>query len=286
MENFGLIPPAAPLKTLIRHYIIADVKLESNIPVQHEFVPLNFTALTLLEFPGMMKYRVGGWDWKTKVPGLGSGFLGPMTQWSESWFLNSGRMVVIHFYETAIFRFFGLPQSAFLDTVEDAPATLDAQELVHLREKIFNFCNPMDMVTCLNDFFWNKLNTRKDRMNNMDAITSYVNSKKGNINIDWLMRQANMSIKTLERQFSEKIGFSPKFYARIVRFSHAMTMLRQKKGVFDIIEDCGYSDQSHFIKEMRLLTGRTPKGYFKANTEEEFGLRLLIDNLSKDETLK
>ena len=90
----------------------------------------------------------------------------------------------------------------------------------------------------------------------------------------------------MERQFSKKIGFSPKFYARIVRFSHAMKMLRQNKGVFDVIEDCGYTDQAHFIKEIRIFTGRTPKFYYKMDTEEEFGLRLLLDNAPEDEKLK
>lgn len=283
MENFLAIPPAAPLKAFIRYYVIAEVKLDSNIPVLHEFVPLNTTALTILEFQGMLKYRVAGRDWKTKVPEFLSGFLGPMTQWSESWFVNSGRMVSVHFNETGIYKCFGLPQSAFLDAAEDAPSTLDAQEIILLREKIFNLSNPVDIVACLNQFFYNKLKTGKDRMNNMDAIAGYVNSKKGNINIDWLMTQANMSVKTLERQFSEKIGLTPKLYARIARFSHAMKMLRQKKGVFDIIEDCGYTDQAHFIKEMRLFSGRTPKIYYKMDTDEELGLRLMLDNMTEDE---
>ena len=87
-----------------------------------------------------------------------------------------------------------------------------------------------------------------------------------------------MSAKTLERQFHEKIGFTPKFYTRIVRFSHAMKMLTQNKGVFDIIVDCGYTDQAHFIKEIRLFTGRTPKFYYNLDTEEEFAVRLLLDN--------
>ena len=273
MENFLVLPPAAALEAFIRYYIIAEIKLDSNTPVLQDFPPLNITALTLIEFPNMM---VNGWDCKKES--IESAFVGPMTTWSETWMLHSGKMVSVQFHETGIFRFFGLPLSAFLNTVSDAPTTLDAQEIIHLREKIFNLRNPMDIVACLNNFFCNKLSTQKDRMNNMDTIARYVNSQKGNINIDWLKTQANMSVKTLERHFSEKIGFTPKFYTRIVRFSHAMKMLSQNKGVFDIIEDCGYTDQAHFIKEIRLFTGRTPKFYYNMDGEEEFGARLLLDN--------
>ncbi len=281
MENFLAMPPSAPLETFIRYYVIAEIKLNSNIPVLHEFVPLNITALTLLEFPGMMEYQVAGWEWKFKT--MESTFLGPMSKPSNGWFIRSGRMVTVHFNETGIFRFFGLPLVAFSDTANDAPPALDAYEIAHLRENIFNLGNSMEIVACLNHFFCDKLNIRKERMNNIDAIASYVKSKKGNINIDWLKTQANMSVKTLERQFNEKIGLSPKLYARIVRFSHAMKMLRQQKEIFDIIGDCGYTDQSHFIKEIRLFSGRTPKLYYTMDGDEELGLRLMIDNMSSDE---
>ena len=271
-----MLPPATALRAFIRYYVIAEIKLDSNMPVLQEFPPLNITALSLFEFPKMLDYRADGWDLKTKS--MESAFVGPMTTWSETWMLRPGKMVSVHFHETGIFRFFGLPLSAFLNTASDAPATLDAQEIIHLREKIFNLSNPMDIVACLNHFFCNKLSTQKDRMNNMDTIARFVNSRKGNINIDWLMIQANMSAKTLERQFHEKIGFTPKFYTRIVRFSHAMKMLTQNKGVFDIIVDCGYTDQAHFIKEISLFTGRTPKFYYNLDTEEELPVRLLLDN--------
>jgi len=276
MENFLVLPPAAALKAFIRYYIIAEINLDSQTPVLHEFVPLNITAITLFEFPGMMDYQVVGSNWKTKS--MESVFIAPMSKRSDGWFIRPGKMVTVHFHETGIFRCFGVPLSAFLDTASDAPATLDAKEIIQLREKIFNLSSGMEIAACLNQFFCDKLSTRKDRMNNMDVIASYVNSKKGNINIDWLMTQANMSVKTLERQFHEKIGFSPKSYSRIVRFSSAMKMLRQNKGVFDVIEDCGYTDQAHFIKEVRVFTGRTPKFYYTLDTEEEFGVRLLLDN--------
>ncbi|MES1197862.1 MAG: AraC family transcriptional regulator [Chitinophagaceae bacterium] len=284
MDNFLVIPPAAPLKTFIRYYVVADVMLDSNIPVLHEFVPLTFTALTFLEFPGMINYQVAGWDKGKKS--FESSFIGPMSKPSYSTFICSGKMVTIHFSGTGIFRLFNLPQSDFLDTGDDASSILNTQEIVHLRERIFTLSNPMDIAACLNHFFYGKLNTSKDWMNNIGAITSYINNKKGNINIDWLTTQANMSVKTLERHFNEKIGLSPKLYARIARFSHAMKMLRQNKGVFDIIEDCGYTDQSHFIKEMREFSGRTPKLYYKMDKEEEFGLRLLLDNMPEEEKLK
>jgi AraC-like DNA-binding protein len=42
-----------------------------------------------------------------------------------------------------------------------------------------------------------------------------------------------------------------------------MKMLELKKGVFDIVVSCGYSDQAHFIKEVKFFAGKTPKNYYE-----------------------
>ena len=61
---------------------------------------------------------------------------------------------------------------------------------------------------------------------------------------------------------------SPKHYSRVVRFQSATQ--HKAAGTRDLIEiayDCGFNDQSHFIKDFRQFSGYTPKEYFWREAE-------------------
>ncbi|MCH5690675.1 helix-turn-helix domain-containing protein [Niabella sp. W65] len=60
--------------------------------------------------------------------------------------------------------------------------------------------------------------------------------------------------------FSTLPGPLPKEYIKIIRFRKALWQMQQTKNSFtEIAHDCGYYDQSHFIKDIRLFTRMTPK---------------------------
>jgi len=63
---------------------------------------------------------------------------------------------------------------------------------------------------------------------------------------------------------------SPKRLARIVRFQHALRMLRAleagDRGTRTAI-DGGYADQAHFIRELRELAGCPPETHLLRDAE-------------------
>ena len=62
------------------------------------------------------------------------------------------------------------------------------------------------------------------------------------ISVTELASVACLSKKQFERLFNELVGANPKEYARVVRFQN----------------QCGYADQSHFIREFKQFSGYTP----------------------------
>ena len=86
----------------------------------------------------------------------------------------------------------------------------------------------------------------------------------GLVNIENLSNQLNISRRSLERHFSENVGMSPKYYARVLRFNYAFGLKRANPALdwFDIIYDCGYFDQTHFIKDFRHFTGEPPVAFY------------------------
>jgi AraC-like DNA-binding protein len=78
--------------------------------------------------------------------------------------------------------------------------------------------------------------------------------------IDSIVDTLNVSSRTLERQFLDQVGVSPKLYSRLVRFDRAVRNLdhrgRATWAQFAIAH--GYSDQAHFINEFKEFAGVTP----------------------------
>ncbi|MDE7069276.1 MAG: AraC family transcriptional regulator [Alistipes sp.] len=65
--------------------------------------------------------------------------------------------------------------------------------------------------------------------------------------------------RQFERVFDRCVGMRPKEYARIVRFQKALWLMQRRwGGMAEIAYACGYADQSHFIREFKAFSGRTP----------------------------
>lgn len=82
-----------------------------------------------------------------------------------------------------------------------------------------------------------------------------------------LAASACLGRKQFERSFRSQVGVNPKEYARIVRFQRALALMRSgESGLGQIAFASGYSDQSHFIREFRKFSGRTPTALLKTTS--------------------
>ena len=70
-----------------------------------------------------------------------------------------------------------------------------------------------------------------------------------------------MSPRSLQRVFLDQVGLAPKQFIRHLRLQKALGMLRERAfpaRMADLALVCGYSDQSHLIREFTALTHRSP----------------------------
>ena len=69
--------------------------------------------------------------------------------------------------------------------------------------------------------------------------------------------------KQFSRIFSEYIGIAPKDFLRIIRLQRTLSVLQHNPGISfaQLSYECGFTDQSHMIKEFKLFSGYTPKEY-------------------------
>lgn len=114
----------------------------------------------------------------------------------------------------------------------------------------------------------NKKNISVDHQRMTHSI-ELIKSTKGNISVDFLASNACLSRKQFERKFLAYIGISPKQFLRIIRFQSTIHLKQSTKNISltELAYEAGYYDQSHFINEIKELTGQTPKKLFENNCE-------------------
>jgi len=76
-----------------------------------------------------------------------------------------------------------------------------------------------------------------------------------------IARHLGWSLRRLERVFRDEVGLPPKLFARIVRLNSALASLPEegRVDIVDVALACGYFDQSHLLRDFRLLAGASPR---------------------------
>lgn len=83
-------------------------------------------------------------------------------------------------------------------------------------------------------------------------------SSRGRISVGKMARKVGVSDRTLHRSVTEAAGLSPKTLASVLRFQHALSLVREGKPLADVAAETGYSDQAHMTRAFQSFGGFTP----------------------------
>lgn len=179
-------------------------------------------------------------------------------------------MLGIVFKPAAIHTIFGLPMYEFCNERVNLNDVL-GKEIGILQEKIAEAKTYQERIEILDNYLTIKLLKAKKTFDRTDFAANLIIEKNGVINISELMTDLYVCRRQFERQFLQKVGVSPKYYARIRRISYLCSIMATKRWQIDdwhdLIYQSGYYDQSHFIKEFTTFTGKSPSHYLKNNVE-------------------
>jgi AraC-like DNA-binding protein len=81
----------------------------------------------------------------------------------------------------------------------------------------------------------------------------------GRISIERVAEELHYSQRQLHRRFVRAVGYSPKTYARIVRFQRARALIGDSGCSLEAIaRRCGFADGAHMTRELTALGGSAP----------------------------
>ncbi|MGN6420971.1 MAG: helix-turn-helix domain-containing protein [Pseudobacter sp.] len=194
-------------------------------------------------------------------------FTGQLKQYRP---LQSGAYSAIY----AVFRpigpvhFFSQPMNRFTDQFTELSDFLPCNNIYQQLAD----CNsdPRSVIATMEHWLLNLFAARRHSISEklaastarLSGIVKKMKQVNGRNYIDDICNDFNIPQRTLEAQFRDIIGVSPKSFSRMLRINHAyrQCIVLKETDWQEIVYECNYFDQAHFIKEFKKCFGYTPAG--------------------------
>lgn len=175
----------------------------------------------------------------------------------------------IVFKPAALATIFDLPVYEYTEERIDLYKVFTKPVIDKYSKLICNSANEQDRVKLLDEFLTLQYHLQKPEPDYIDFAANLIIERNGMLQVTDLLKDSCMSRRSFERKFFQKVGLSPKYYARIRRIGYLLNLIAGKKKVdwSSVFHECEFYDQAHFIKDFEEFTGRTPQQYLKENLE-------------------
>lgn len=177
-------------------------------------------------------------------------------------------MLQVVFQPGALFRLTGIPSNLLTNTFVDGEAIFSS-EINRVNERLSSTDNPSEMIEVVERFLRYLVSRVKHDARPIDKTGHYLLQYPKNAPLDWLAREACLSRKQFYRNFVERMGVSPKLFARIVQLDKAVKLKNTDPDTdwSSIAIDLGYYDYQHLTRDFKEFTGLTPKAFYGREAE-------------------
>lgn len=91
--------------------------------------------------------------------------------------------------------------------------------------------------------------------------------QEASVTMESMATRYGITARYMQQLFVQHTGLTPKLYSQINRFQKSLQLVTAgEDSLTAIAYECGYADQSHFIKEFKSFTGYTPSAYSPAHS--------------------
>lgn len=202
----------------------------------------------------------------TGAPGFAVGMMSSAIQVASS---APVRTVAVRFKAGAARRFLGLPLHLLTDQRGEIDQLWGRSAADRLADALWSAdLSDQERITLIEAELLRRL--QQQPADSADALVrcalTTLDARHGQLRIEELAAQLQVSRQHLAAQFRTRVGLSPKLYARIARFRRASEALRQATAPdwAQLALECGYFDQSHLIHDFQEFSGSAPERFLSA----------------------
>jgi AraC-like DNA-binding protein len=243
--------PAIALQPYIREFVL----IETDEATDSMVIPDTSLVLSL-------RYRGLIMRAEEALPGIViSGLRRSVRQFAYA--PQSANFLII-FKEGGISGFTRMPANEYFDQSVSAENLFLRRDLEGLLEQVAEADTDTGRVRQVEAFLLGRLvNTKQDAL--IGNAVRLIRQHNGIIRIDKLASSLYLSKDPFEKRFRGLVGSTPKQYASIIRLRGLIQNFPTYSSLTEASYEAGYFDQSHFIKDFRLFTGRSPKEFFQSS---------------------
>jgi AraC-like DNA-binding protein len=198
----------------------------------------------------------------TKTGNLPNVLFGHQTELTNRSVGNNFLLIQVVFKPGGLYRLTGIPSNYLTNQYIDAQ-TVFSKEIKHVNDKINDCKTFIQMIAVVESFLLNELKRNLCDIHPLDIATTKLFTNDLIPSVDILAKNACQSTRHFERNFKERMGISPKYFLKVLRFENAFRM-KNKNPQLDwltIAINCGYYDYQHLARDYKDLTGLTPNQF-------------------------
>lgn len=253
-QKIDIAEPSDLFKPFIQYYKYIETELTGIyriVPIPYVELYFNFTGVSLfspgyydLDFPGIHLAGLHHYDQNAFSNMSGTG--------------RRGGFCVV-FRPRGFFGLFRIRSSDFSKYCITGDSVF-RRDISYLWEKLNSCSNIKSMKEMFENFFSGAAIGHQAGNDLLDHVVGRMEKTGGMIRVSQLCDIYNITPRSLERHFMEEIGIPAKELLQVFRINRAIRMLAEEPeaNLAGLSYLSGYFDQSHFIKDIKKMTGISP----------------------------
>jgi AraC-like DNA-binding protein len=255
--EFKQFPPSDILKPYIRHYYL----FESDADIEFEDTVFPSGDLEMI-------FNLGSGVWESLNNDVFSPHA-PVEFWGQLTkplaIKSKGRHIMfgIRFYIHSAAYFFDDEIGVFNNQVSDpSDSTIRI-----LHSQLLSTTSLHKRIPLVESFLLKRLSRNEKKSFRINKVANILTSIRSENNIGNIASKHGITSRYLHQLVYQYTGLSPKSFDKINRFQLSLKLIARNDQPFtSIAYDCGYFDQSHFIRDFKSFTGLTPSAYIQNKT--------------------
>lgn len=246
--------PSDILRPYVKNYTVINIDTDLTNEV---FYPSGYIDFTINISEGSATTIIDGRS--RKLPGIE--VLGHLTVPSRLTVTKGTSVLIARIYPYASSLFFPNAISEFTNYATDAYGIF-SREINDFYDGLMETGSIRQKVEALDMFLTGKLVKNQKQYRKTEVIRqvcAHICSTGDAFDSKALSTSFGFSERYIEKLFVEMVGLTPGAFFSVKRFNKSLGLvLSSDRKLTSIAYDCGYFDQSHFIKEFKKFTGITP----------------------------
>ncbi|KAA0989109.1 helix-turn-helix domain-containing protein [Dyadobacter aurulentus] len=201
------------------------------------------------------------------------GVIGPLKKMLNYEVLPTTDLIVVSFNPNGFYRLFQIPLDQMQhEAVHDPDELLGISGFMELWQMLKTLPNRQSQVDLLieygNNFIKEADTESEPLLEGMHDLQNTFNQPSKAIAVD-----TDLSTRTIQMRFQKYLGFSTRELTRFLRFRQVIAFIQKQEHSVDwlaVVDEFGYHDQSHLIKDFRHYLSTTPRKFVQDFLGKEF----------------